>query len=226
MGNFAADPAGDGAWVDFSNGGPGGSIPHNAGSFAFTLNAPSGPFLGLADACQAGVGATPYLLNLHFTGNCTDLCQGVTCNTDDGNPCTVDTCNQQTGTCGQAASTGACGDTNGGLCVAGLCMVEVFQASGETGRSLCVDQGLVCDTAPVLDPPQAACLAFHPTASVSADGNGWRQGFYCNDNENLACAGRVNECHDCPACRADGLGCLTNSSTQLESMFVSCVSAP
>lgn len=225
-GNFGADPATDGDWVDFSNAGQGGTIPHTGGAFSFDLDYPSGPFLGLADACQAGLGSVPYFLNVHFTGDCVDLCMGVTCSADDGNACTTDTCNPQTGLCEQTPNNAVCGGSNGGLCVEGLCMVEVPQQIGETGNSLCVAEGLVCDSVPVLDPAHAACIAFNPTATVSADANGWKQGVHCDDNVGRACEGRVNDCHNCPACVDTGLGCSTGNTDQIESVYVSCVPAP
>jgi hypothetical protein len=101
-------------------------------------------------------------------------------------------------------------------------VVEVSMGSGESGDSVCAAEGLRCDSAPVLDPPEEACLAFNPTATVSVDANGWRQGIYCNDNMGLACQGRTNDCHNCPACNP-GLGCTTANSVLIEDVYVSCV---
>jgi hypothetical protein len=105
--------------------------------------------------------------------------------------------------------------------VQGDCIVEVSMSAGESGSSVCAAQGLTCDSVPVLSPPEAACVAFHPTASVSADVNGWEQGIYCNNNTNKACEGRTNDCHSCPACNP-GLDCNISNSTQLESLYARC----
>lgn len=222
-GEFGGGTAGSGLWVDYSKGG-GGDIPQGSGgSFSFTLQDTDGPFLGLADPCNAPLGGIPYHLNVHMKADCVDKCLGVTCTTDDGNPCTTDTCNGQTGLCEQTPNASTCGSASGGKCVLGACMVEVPMLAGVTGNSVCAAEGLSCNKAPVLAPPEAACLAFHPGASVSASASGWRQGIYCNDNDNTACSGRLDTCHSCPACLDTGITCLTSNSTQLESAYVSCI---
>ena len=218
-GDFGPGLTGDGAWVDYSNGG-GASIPQAGGPYSFPMQFPRGPFLGLSDPCHAQLGAYPYNLNIHFTGDCVDLCQGVTCPPGTG-PCGTTTCNPLNGICESAPGT-TCGSSNAGICVQGECMVEVSMSAGESGNSVCAAQGLTCDSVPVLSPPEAACISFHPTASVSSDANGWEQGIYCDNNTNLACEGRTNDCHSCPPCNA-GLDCTTANSTQIESIFALCI---
>ncbi len=218
-GNFGPGLTGDGAWIDYSNGG-GASIPQAGGAYSFQMQYPRGPFLGLTDPCHAQLGAYPYNLNIHFTADCVDLCLGVTCPPGTG-ACAATTCNPLNGLCESAPGT-TCGSSNAGICVQGECMVEVSMSAGESGNSVCAAQGLTCDSVPVLSPPEVACVKFHPTASVSADANGWEQGIYCNNNTNKACEGRTNDCHSCPPCNA-GLGCTTANSTQIESLYARCI---
>ena len=45
-----------------------------------------------------------------------------------------------------------CGSSNARICVQGDCIVEVSMSAGESGSSVCVAQGLTCDSVP-------ACLA-------------------------------------------------------------------
>ena len=221
-GNFGAGLTGDGGWIDYSNGRATGVVPQaGGGAFSFQLqhvppNDPRGPFLGLSDPCHAPLGNYPYDLNIHFAAACGNLCQGVTCGGT--GPCGNTTCNPANGQC-----EGPCGSSNAGKCVQGLCMVEVSMSAGETGNSVCAAEGLTCDSVPVLSPPEDACIAFNPTASVTSTGNGWRQGIYCNNNTNLACEGKTNNCHSCPPCRDDGLDCNTANSTQIEDIYASCV---
>lgn len=101
-------------------------------------------------------------------------------------------------------------------------MVEVPQRVGESGDTICAAQGMTCVDAPVLNPPEAACIAFHPTASVTATGNGWEQGIYCENNPGGACVGKTNNCHNCPPCTA-GLNCQVTASDFIERIYVSCV---
>lgn len=220
-GNFGAGLMGDGGWIDYSNGRATGTFPQTGGGpYSFALqhvppNDPRGPFLGLSDPCYAPLGAYPYNLNIHFAADCGNLCQGVTCSGT--GPCGNTTCNPANGQC-----EGPCGSSNAGKCVQGLCMVEVSMSAGESGNSVCAAEGLTCDSVPVLNPPEGACIAFNPTATVSSDANGWEQGIYCNDNMGLACAGRTNDCHSCPPCNA-GLNCTTSGSDLIERVYASCV---
>jgi len=222
-GNFGAGLMGDGGWIDYSNGRATGAIPQGGGgTYSFALqhappNDPRGPFLGLSDPCYAPLGSYPYNLNIHFAADCgnLNLCQGVTCS--GVGACGNTTCNPANGQC-----EGPCGSSNAGRCVQGSCMVEVLMSSGDDGNDVCAAEGLTCDSVPVLNPPEVACLAFHPTASVTSTGSGWEQGIYCNNNTNAACQGKTNNCHSCPPCTA-GLDCLTTNSTQIESVFAICV---
>ena len=117
----------------------------------------------------------------------------------------------------------ACGSQNGGICVRGLCMVEVPMNAGVDGNAVCAAEGLTCSGVPALDFPEGeACLAFHPTALETFGGSGWRQSVYCNGAGGLACNGQVDVCWDCPACLADQLDCTTGASAELDALFASC----
>ncbi len=125
-----------------------------------------------------------------------------------------------------ADSCPACTDAIGCKLVDGKRMFTVTMATqDESGNSVCMSLGMTCVDAPVYTPPQAACLAFHPGADVTSDGNGWRQSVYCaGDLTDLACAGKnANSCHDCPACLIDSLKCGTANSANLTELFVECV---
>ncbi len=224
-GQFGDGLQGNGAWVDWQTG-SGGEIPQGpGGSFSFTLpTGPGngGPYYGLTDPCHAPLQNYIYNLTIEATSDCPDLCEGVTCDDDDGNPCTADTCDPATGSCEQSPSDGSCGSSGAGLCVAGSCMLEVIMDGSTDGRAACEAEGLTCVDNPVLAPPEAACLAFHPDASVSSDANGWKQGVYCDDNMGAACAGRANDCHHCPACNDTGITCSQLGSDLIESIFVRC----
>jgi len=93
---------------------------------------------------------------------------------------------------------------------------------GQSGNGVCSAQGYQCVDAPVMIPPESACLAFHPGADVTFDSNGWRQAVWCNDDDGLACSGRIG-CHHCPDCITTGLTCETENSTLLSELFVECV---
>ncbi len=95
---------------------------------------------------------------------------------------------------------------------------------GQSGYDICSAQGYQCTGVPVMTPPESACLAFHPGADVSSDANGWRQAVWCNDDDGLACDGRVS-CHHCPDCITTGLTCGTSNSVNLSELFVECVCA-
>lgn len=222
-GAFGAGLDGPGRYIDYSQGGTNDIANDGGGAFSFTLNASQGPFFGLTDPCNAAHNGWLYSLNVHFTGqNCSNPCDGVMCNNDDGNPCTMDTCNMGTGMCEQQPVVGACGNQGGGICVNGGCMVEVPMNQGVSGDSLCAAEGLTCAEVPVMSPPESACQAFHPGATVSTDANGWQQGIYCDNNMGAACSGRINDCHDCPACNSDGLACGTSNSDLIEAIYARC----
>jgi hypothetical protein len=218
---------GDGAWIDYSQGG-GGPIPHAGGPFSLVLthsfpNARRGPYLGLADPCNA---APPpvyqYNLTINFPG-CLDRCQGVTCN--DGNPCTTDSCNPADGSCVYTQSVAtSCGSGNVGRCLEGRCLMEIAMNTGTSGDQACAGQGMNCvEPLPVGTPPQEICLLFHPTASVTSSSNGTQQAIWCGGTAvGLACETKVNVCHHCPLCRIDGIFCSTSSSSIVDSIFVEC----
>jgi len=224
-GNFGPGLVGDGAWTDYSNAGGGGNIPQS-GAYSFLIqhqppNDPRGPYLGLSDPCHAPLGAYPYNLNINFAANCIDRCAGVTC--QPGNdPCATVACNPVNGLCEPVPNAGTCGSSNAGRCIQGMCIVEVQMGGGASGDSVCAAEGLTCDSVPVMNPPEAACIAFNPTATVSADINGWEQGVYCDDNMGKACEGRINDCHSCPACNA-GLVCTIVNSDLIERLYARCV---
>jgi hypothetical protein len=225
-GSFGPGLNGNGAWIDYVNGGGTDITGTTGGAFVFTLtheppNDPHGPHFGVTDPCNASIGVFAYNLNVHFAADCTNLCAGVTCN--DNDPCTNDLCDPTDGACDYIANSSPCGSTGAGMCVQGMCIVEVPMNVGASGDSLCAIEGLTCDSVPVLSPPEAACVAFNPSASVTFDFNGFRQAVYCNDNEGLACSGKLDNCHHCPACRTDALTCATSASTILERLYASCV---
>ncbi len=79
------------------------------------------------------------------------------------------------------------------------------------------------------DQESAACVAFHPTASVTSTGSGWQQGLYCDNSGGPHCDEfygnndpKTNQCHDCPPCTA-GLNCQGTDRTNKASLFVNCV---
>lgn len=221
-GSFGPGLVGDGAWIDYSNGG-GAAVPQSGGGFSFQLKhdppgAPRGPFFGLTDPCLAPLGVYAYNLNVHFAADCADKCASVDCS--DGNPCTDDVCNPVDASCSNPALTGSCGSSGAGLCVSGQCIVEVVMTSGQSGVSACAAEGLVCDGVPV---GNGACTAFNPGAGTSQDLNGWSQGVLCNGEPGLACTGRVDNCHVCPQCNPN-LTCTIQNSPLLTALYASCVS--
>jgi len=178
------------------------------------------------------------------TCDATDDCQEGTAPTvDDGIGCTVDACDETTRTVTHTPDHSVCAGmhdclpaetctTTSGCTVVGRayanCRVvdgkSIFvvpMSTGENGNTVCSAVGLTCTEAPVFTTPSAACVAFHPGATVTSDYNGWRQGVYCNYNSGAACSSRVG-CHDCPAC-GPYLDCSIASSTQLEELYVECV---
>jgi hypothetical protein len=94
--------------------------------------------------------------------------------------------------------------------------------AGTSGDIACAAEGLTCDSVPVLSPPEAACVAFNPSAGVTSSVNGWKQAVYCDDNAGLACTGKTDNCHHCPACISIGLDCTTSSSDNLERLYARC----
>ncbi|RLB50979.1 MAG: hypothetical protein DRJ42_17765 [Deltaproteobacteria bacterium] len=224
-GFFGEGTSSDGRWKDWSHAGGGGPIPQAAdGSFSFDLTASDGPYIGLIDPCHAASdGAVTYNLNVFIGGDCTDMCRGVTCTGNTGNPCTSEVCNPSNGMCEVVPVSGSCGSGNAGKCVEDVCVVEIPMTGGASGNTVCAAQGMTCRDTPVFATPEAACLAFHPSAGVTRSSSGWRQGIYCNDNEGAACTGRVDTCHSCPACLDTGLDCGTANSMQIESLYAVCV---
>lgn len=225
-GSFGPGLLGNGAWMDYSQGGSGVVFNGGGGSFSFDLTTsppanPRGPYFGLSDPCHAPLPTYPYNLNISFAADCVGMCTGVDCN--DGNPCTDDVCDPGTGNCSNPPNSATCGLSNGGLCVESLCMVEVDMESGQSGESVCASEGLACDGVPVLSDVHAACKAFHPSANTTSSVNGWKQSVFCDDNEGLACTGKTNTCHRCSACLDTGLTCQTTASTQLEKLYANCV---
>ncbi len=89
------------------------------------------------------------------------------------------------------------------------------------GTRICERNGMTCVDAPVLTPPEAACLVFHPGTEVTSSVNGWKQGIYCDNNKGLACQNQTS-CHSCPACRADGLNCGQGASDQIQEFYIEC----
>jgi hypothetical protein len=105
--------------------------------------------------------------------------------------------------------------------VDGRNMFAVPMAGGQDGNAVCAARGYLCVGAPVMTPPESACLAFHPGAAVTFDYNGWKQAVWCDNDAGLACSGRTG-CHHCPACIDSGLDCATVGSVQLSELFVEC----
>jgi hypothetical protein len=122
----------------------------------------------------------------------------------------------------QSGSCAPCTEAIGCRVVGGKAIFAVPMAGGGSGASVCADHGYQCVGAPVLTPPENACLAFHPGAPVSSDGNGWKQAVWCDDDDGLACQGRTG-CHHCPACDDTNLDCTTSGSSLLSELFVECV---
>ncbi|MBM4343776.1 MAG: hypothetical protein FJ100_10405 [Deltaproteobacteria bacterium] len=85
-------------------------------------------------------------------------CQGTATVCDDKDPCTADACNQGTGKCAAAPTTGGpCNDgsacTSGDACASGKCL----------GKSATCDDGNAC-TDDTCDPKSGACAFAHNTA--------------------------------------------------------------
>ena len=218
--------SGDGAWIDYSNGG-GGPIPSSGGGFSLGLETDPpdntrGPSFGITDPCQAAIGVYAYNLSIAFAADCEDPCDTIDCS--DGNPCTDDTCIPIVGECEHTPTGGTCGSGGNGRCIQNMCIVEVPMAPNVSGNTVCADEGLSCAGVPVIQPmDQEACKAFHPSASVTATVNGWRQSVYCNNSVGLACEGKTDNCHHCLACLSTGLDCTTSNSDQIASLFAQCV---
>ncbi len=173
---------------------------------------------GVGDFCDICDGVDDSI-----AGDCTDMCAGVTCTGNTGNPCTAEACNPSNGICEVVSIAGTCGSGDAGRCVEDECVVEVPMAGGASGNTVCAAQGMTCQGTPAFAQPEAACLAFHPGVGVTMGSSGWRQGIYCNDNMGAACSGRVDTCHSCPGCLDTGLDCGTANSTQLEALYAVCV---
>ncbi len=193
-GLFGPGQTGDGMLIDYSNGGTTYAVPQVAGgAFSVTLNAPIGPFFGLADPCHAAIGGVPYLLNVHMTGDCGPV-----------NP---------------PPTPVPCGSGNNGKMIQGRCMVEVTLP--QSGNDACAAEGMTCIDIPVLSPPEEACVAFNPTASVTSTGSGWQTGFYCDGAGGSACAGKTNNCHSCPPCTSN-ITCASTDPTNINRIYASC----
>jgi hypothetical protein len=222
--------AGNGAWIDYSNGGVVRPLLGGAGGqFSLVLSnappgAPVGPHLGLADPCYAPLGIFNYWLSVHSAANCNVPCTPGICN--DNNPCTDDVCDPSNGSCTHPPSAATtCGSGNLGKCLEGRCLMEIVMGAGMDGTAACASQGMTCiEPLPVGTPPEEICLLFHPTATVTSDFNGTRQAIFCDTGDlGLACQNKTNVCHHCPACRLDGIFCRTAISDFLSSIFVECV---
>ena len=155
---------------------------------------------------QAANGASCTLLDLCQAGA---QCGGGVCHAGapvvcaDGNPCTNDLCDPQTGLCQFLMTTTPCDDGNactaGDLCQGGACQPGVAKAC---------DDGSPC-TSDACDPAAGACL--HLAIAATCD-----DGSACTTND--TCAGGVcvpgtpTTCDDANACTDDACDPLTGCS--------------
>ena len=243
-GSFGPGLTGDGEMVVRSDTATSVPVPHNPdGSFTMQVDVGGGPVRSLefSDPCVAASDnhSPQYILEIGSwddvdltTCASSNLCAAVTCTG-------TQWCQPSTGVCvdplpGQGEcelhpNSGTCGSTGAGKCVHGYCMVEVLMDGNTNGRDECVKEGLVCENYPLFVPPPAACLAFNPGAAVTSSASNWnRQSVHCdNGNTGLACEGKTNTCHDCPACTLGSgpSGCLQTGTDIFEHLYVNCVPA-
>jgi hypothetical protein len=146
-------------------------------------------FGGLPGVCAAGA--------------CEDamLCAGVDC--DDGNQCTVDTCNPSDGTCSNdTVANGTSCDFGGlpGVCTAGTCEDAMLCATVDC------DDGNACTT-DTCDPVDGGCNYTGVTDGTTCDFGGFpgacRAGL-C-DCPLIQCDGRITACGNCIDDDGDGL---------------------
>ena len=207
-----ASPDGDGFMRTsrISNNKP-ATIPFKikGGKFKFTFNAKeyvSGPLIGKQ-------GSAYFMLIVWCKAKCHGADAGPV---DAGVPDVVpDVSKPDMPGCPTCTAAIGCKKVNGKMIFA------VPQAKGNpNGTQLCAKLGLKCMGAPVLSPPEAACLAFHPGTKVTNNYNGWRQGFYCKNQKGMC--DNSTTCHHCPAC-LPALDCSFSSASQIAEMYVECV---
>jgi hypothetical protein len=161
-------------------------------------------------------GECPGASTCNGAGGCTDLCAGVTC--DDGNDCTVDSCDPATGTCAYTpivAGT-ACAQNGGVVCDGnGNCVECLTDANCDSGRSccgnVCVDTmstvqncggcGIVCFT------PNATPVCTAGVCAIGACNSGFVD---CNGLATDGC--EVNVMTDPANCGACGNACSQGQS--------------
>lgn len=120
-----------------------------------------------------------------------------------------------------------CGTGGNGKCINGECFVEVTAASSLSGNQVCANEGLVCADVPPVSPREAACKAFHPTASVTSSSSGWQEAVYCNSAAGAACGygSKTNNCHYCPAC-GDNIECTHFGGPEWTALYARCIESP
>lgn len=131
---------------------------------------------------------------------------------DDGNPCTVDTCEAGSGTCrAQRLPDGAACGPEAGICCAGACASVACSGAADCddGDACTVDACLnagtcaaACTSAPRACGLRDGCCAPGCTAGNDLD----CPAAVCGDG---ICAGKGENCLSCPAdCRCQGRGCV------------------
>jgi Dictyostelium (slime mold) repeat len=134
-------------------------------------------------------------------GNRDGICRGTpVC--DDGDPCTIDTCDPVTGACTHAPNSGACDDGN--ACTIGETCTDAVCGGG---APVSCDDGNSC-TLDTCDPVTGAC-AHAPNSGACDDGNACTIGETCTD---AVCGGGAPvSCDDANACTLDACDPVTGA---------------
>lgn len=181
-----------------------------------------------ADCAATGPGTFKCTCKAGYEGSgktCTpeDKCQNNTHNCHTNADCTFTgpatfTCKCQLGFHGdgtQQCTQTVCKDIKG----RNICAVP--SGFSNSGNSICGSIGRNCSGIPVFDPVASVCQAFHPGSNPPTSSvNGTKHSVYCNGATDLACNGRTNVCHDCPAC-TNNFDCATTSS-QFNEWYADC----
>lgn len=126
-------------------------------------------------------------------------CKGASLICNDGNPCTIDTCDPATGSCKSAPikNGDVCSDGNActskDACVEGKCTGEDYTVSKACeDNNPCTNDGCA---------PQTGCFAVPKNSGVCEDGN------KCTEQDNCVtgtCIGKAKVCQDNNPCTNDG----------------------